>query len=901
MQRFDRAVFSPVIGVVAALSAGIVYLYWVAEKRRQEAEKLQTLLEERATKDAELRVYQQELLKEKADKDAELQRTKKAFEEAKHRRVEDKDAELQRAKRAADEAEHRRAKALHARGATRGDVFLRLSRLLLRTDEATWNLSQARECFVEAQRALSDTQKWLDEVQPKVSLPTSRAGYLSSLRELIGRPPTDRTWTEEWEQMTKEWLTKCRGNNHWKAAEQLQYESYATLRQKQQYCEEIQSLQVKRGWHQKNAEAWVMLSLRRDVIAQALRERDSRYAASTYAICEALAASARLRTSVLKESGREDSMREQGTTIPAITAPSSSCHGDDEAWLPLPLYRHLKGKHSLEAGDPSWGTIERPNANGFQGFTSCALTRASNGPNYFTPKGFREVIADPEDPEKITFKPRDSPIVRFESQPDDEMGLHSALIFHEDDQKVSGAFPPNTLFRLREVKEPGDWEVEGCRVDKGLESRPEGGKVKPQQKLLIVTATHRPAEGDAHELAALSGSKMSQPAITLRYATRESFIHGLDDILSHPVLTLAQEFDRDIEWEDWKSEKTGKRYNLREEWAYVTGEATKLPECTPGTRDEQNDGFTPFMFQVRINLKILRRRLHSMKNGQRPSLPTDAAYLTLEEVLAVRLYSGPAYQPINDFLRQIAWLTGDYRDQLAKHAGVTFTATVQLLCRAIRKLAAITLPWETRKPLYRAVRGELPRTFWVKDEQGLVTAVETAFMSTSSVAATCINYMQERGPNVLWQLTPRMEDDAGFHRGADISSLSQFASELETLFPPCTMLSVLEPEQYVEYKPVNAQRSSLAAGNGDDGTKAHGRARSALTPTGSGAPPFRRSSSAASPSPPSVTRGRQSTRNSSARNRWHKVLSRVLSQDDEKTRPAEVREYNQVHVLPTFV
>ena len=70
---------------------------------------------------------------------------------------------------------------------------------------------------------------------------------------------------------------------------------------------------------------------------------------------------------------------------------------------------------------------------------------------------------------------------------------------------------------------------------------------------------------------------------------------------------------------------------------------------------------------------------------------------------------------------------------------------VSHLCRAIRKLAAITLPYQTRKPLYRAVRGELPRPFWVADEQGLVSAVETAFMSTSSDPSTAIAYMQPTG------------------------------------------------------------------------------------------------------------------------------------------------------------
>jgi len=52
--------------------------------------------------------------------------------------------------------------------------------------------------------------------------------------------------------------------------------------------------------------------------------------------------------------------------------------------------------------------------------------------------------------------------------------------------------------------------------------------------------------------------------------------------------------------------------------------------------------------------------------------------------------------------------------------------------------------------------------------------------------------MSEAGPNVLWSLRPSRETDTGFHHGADISLLSQFAGENEVLFPPCTMLQVIE-------------------------------------------------------------------------------------------------------------
>ena len=38
--------------------------------------------------------------------------------------------------------------------------------------------------------------------------------------------------------------------------------------------------------------------------------------------------------------------------------------------------------------------------------------------------------------------------------------------------------------------------------------------------------------------------RFGQLAVTLRYATRDTFVRGQDDILAKPVLTMAQEFDR---------------------------------------------------------------------------------------------------------------------------------------------------------------------------------------------------------------------------------------------------------------------------------------------------------------------------------------------------------------------
>lgn len=120
-------------------------------------------------------------------------------------------------------------------------------------------------------------------------------------------------------------------------------------------------------------------------------------------------------------------------------------------------------------------------------------------------------------------------------------------------------------------------------------------------------------------------------------------------------------------------------------------------------------------------------------DGHSALLPEENAFLTLEEVLAVRLYTGPAYQPINSFLRKVgSTVSREARLALALDPAHTMTATCKHICRAIRKLAAVASTGEVAAPLYRAVRGRLPRAFWVPDaESAGVCATDTAFMSTS--------------------------------------------------------------------------------------------------------------------------------------------------------------------------
>jgi hypothetical protein len=71
-------------------------------------------------------------------------------------------------------------------------------------------------------------------------------------------------------------------------------------------------------------------------------------------------------------------------------------------------------------------------------------------------------------------------------------------------------------------------------------------EVRPQQRLLIVTATYRhPRLRLGQTSSVVGGGKFSGFAgTTLVYGDRSAFIAGLDDILSQPSLTMEQEFAR---------------------------------------------------------------------------------------------------------------------------------------------------------------------------------------------------------------------------------------------------------------------------------------------------------------------------------------------------------------------
>jgi hypothetical protein len=316
-----------------------------------------------------------------------------------------------------------------------------------------------------------------------------------------------------------------------------------------------------------------------------------------------------------------------------------------------------------------------------------------------------------------------------------------------------------------------------------------------QQQLITVQPTYLLTRADEGGGDGGTGKMCSRPT-ALSYGGRADFGRGHVEITRDPVLTMEQEFQRDDKWTDWD----GTVYSAVAEWAYVApGGAAREggPDGRQAKRDAGNDGKTADDFFVAANARIRqklqqRRQQAAAASGRGPLLEEEdkALLLVLEEVLAIRLYSGPAYVPLNTFLREVAKLSTDWRSKLARDPKTTYSATVGWLISGIRKLARVT----ELGTLYRGVKGQLPEAFAVPDVQGMISATDFGFMSTSRKKGVTLGFMSKTQPNVLWELACREEDEA-YHNGADIAVISQFPGEEEVLFPPLTMMVAAGPQE----------------------------------------------------------------------------------------------------------
>ena len=595
----------------------------------------------------------------------------------------------------------------------------------------TMSVVELRHLQCAAQQVVDASQAAIRSLSATQPAP-SRARRLLPLQELIGLP-YKRNWKDEWVQLN---IEAFRLSGREQFANEYHCKTVDTPERVARKYKDTVDHQRERGWAREHAETFVTLGSAANAIGRALRARDPCYIASTFVLCEALYQS----RSDLKKS------------------------------LPARMYRHLSGPGSLTATEPAWDQLLAPDENGFRMVISSEMLMLDCLPMCFTNEGYSYRVAEKD---HVAFHPVDSDvIVAFDSAPDDEHGCHAVVL---TTSRKNGVFPPNTAFQFKEAKAPGEWEA------------PNG--TFPRRHLLVVSATYySPFADPAGEFTQLHADflpKLCGGVAALGFGRPEAFAMGLNGLTCQPILTMADEFGRDHGW----TASDGSQHSLRAEWEYVNGEAVPSECGVAGTRDADNKGKTVGDFQSAANQFIAERRRAGMG-----SIPEASALLTRDEVLALRLLTGPANHPINAFLRQAVRTAGKYQRAITQNPNLTFAATVGHACRAVRKLSDVG---ESSLQLWRGMRGAVPNCFWQEEvgfmpsvtRQGVV--VETGFLSTSRVRQMAIEHMQQQGENVLWEIQTAPESLNGFHSGASVELISQFAHEQEVRFRHCHYLELL--------------------------------------------------------------------------------------------------------------
>ena len=154
-----------------------------------------------------------------------------------------------------------------------------------------------------------------------------------------------------------------------------------------------------------------------------------------------------------------------------------------------------------------------------------------------------------------------------------------------------------------------------------------------------------------------------------------TYVRGVVEIVFARPLTMAEEWARDHRWTDWKGESFGGQG----EWDYVWSQSAVEKVLPSGVVFDQGHG----------GWRLARfRRLYvervAAAGGGGELVPT------LEEVAAARLYTGPAYEKVNGFMRLVGQVKErHWRARLAQLRGFTYSSTVHHLMNAIRKLTQI--------------------------------------------------------------------------------------------------------------------------------------------------------------------------------------------------------------------
>jgi ankyrin repeat protein len=284
-------------------------------------------------------------------------------------------------------------------------------------------------------------------------------------------------------------------------------------------------------------------------------------------------------------------------------------------------------------------------------------------------------------------------------------------------------------------------------------------------------------ERRASSKAMQSNGKFSGDAgggqITMVYGKLDEFHDGLESIIGLPNPRVFEGMRIDhCERADSDDDFTAWNYGITTkpsiEWEYVVNPDPNKDYFGEATPENSHGRTRQTVAELMAKDKIIEARLSK------------------EELIGLRLYTGPMFVKYNCILR------GFPKAVVDGLKGNRYVTTLHAIVSGIRKLGRVE-PIPEGRCVYRGLGGMLlPTAFHKPDELGCMGGVERAFMSTTTKRAIAVQYSGNKTPTIF-QISIGQID-----MGASLNILSQYAGEEEILMPPLSNLEVVGPKWYEE-------------------------------------------------------------------------------------------------------
>ncbi|GFH52597.1 hypothetical protein CTEN210_09073 [Chaetoceros tenuissimus] len=326
---------------------------------------------------------------------------------------------------------------------------------------------------------------------------------------------------------------------------------------------------------------------------------------------------------------------------------------------------------------------------------------------------------------------------------------------------------------------------------------------------------------------------------TLEYGSVQTYYSGLEAVIGMPSIKLKEAMKREhLEGLDHGRYFTAPNTNVETtsaiEWNFVVN-PHELDSLNIESWPQAPRGDKRYPTDLQKYLEIMNEK-NSLLSGQEK--------LTEEEVIALRLYTGPMYIKYSNTIRAIrAYKDGkakksigyrtnkvllkfieicgprnkkdneDYYSEDAVKAMTDikfaklvkecnrYTNTLHAINSGIIKLSKLT-KLHNQYTVYRGIANKnLPKEFTSPNQFGFMGGVESGFLSTSTKRDIAMNFSKGE-KSIMFEIEQGMID-----RGANVEWLSQYPTESEILFGPLTGIEILHHKVRGNTEIVNAKLS----------------------------------------------------------------------------------------------